>query len=415
MVRTVSRPDRARRPLLATLGVVMALAGGLAWAPAVAADETDRAGQRLPTQGPQGGDGTTEELEKLNLVDGLLRGEPIIDGDFADPFALSEPAAVYVYATNTVHANVPVFSLPKNDTIDGRYLGDAMPDLPSWTTKGFQWAPAVWARPDGTFVLYYSTPSGDSGTTRQCISRATSDSPAGPFKDDSSSAFICPMDQGGAIDPSVVEDSDGKVHLLWKADGDCCDLPTIIYSQELSSDGLSTAGAPKELIRATQKWEKDLVEGPSMVRQGDEWLLFYSANDWDTNDYAIGAATCDSITGPCRKTIDRPWMHSSDFSKGPGGQEFFDAPDGSGTWMVHHGWLPGQAGTPDGQRRLYLDKISFHSDSLPTRSDTRAVEEALLEDAAVLGLLGVVVVGGVAGGVVLVRRRRHGSEDAAAG
>lgn len=390
--------------LRALTAVLLALGVGLAATGGAAADE-DRAGQRLPTQGPEGDDPSARKIEHLNLVDGLLKGEPIISGDFADPFALAEPDAVYVYATNTVHANVPVVKLPKDESIDGRYLGDALPKLPSWTTKGFQWAPSVWARPDGTFVLYYTTPS-SKGSPRMCISRATGDSPAGPFTDDSSSAFICPLDQGGAIDPSVVESSDGKVHLLWKSDGDCCNLPTIIYSQELDAKGTDVAGSPTELIRATQKWEKDLVEGPSMVRQGDKWLLFYSANDWDTDDYAIGVATCDSVTGPCTKTTDHPWMHSSEFSKGPGGEEFFDAPDGSGTWMVHHGWLPGQAGKPDGQRRLYLDKISFHSDALPTRSDTRAVEEALFDDAAVLAVLAVVVIGGVAGVVVLVRRRR---------
>jgi len=36
-------------------------------------------------------------------------------------------------------------------------------------------------------------------------------------------------------------------------------------------------------------------------------------------------------------------------SEGPGGQEFFQF---FGTiWMIHHGWLPGQAETPGGKRR----------------------------------------------------------------
>ena len=40
----------------------------------------------------------------------------------------------------------------------GHYLGDALPALPKWTVSGYQWAPSVWARPDGTFVLYYLDP-----------------------------------------------------------------------------------------------------------------------------------------------------------------------------------------------------------------------------------------------------------------
>ncbi len=356
------------------------------------------------------GDSTEEGLD---LVGGLLFGKPIIDGDFADPYALSEPDGVYVYATNTVSANIPVLELPKGATNSASYRGDALPTLPSWTSKGFQWAPSVWARPDGTFVMYYTTPEAKGGT-KQCISRATSKSPVGPFTDDSTSAFICPLSQGGAIDPSIFID-DGTPYLLWKTDGDCCALPTNIFSQKLSSDGLSVAGDPTKLIGATQSWEKDLIEGPSMVRQGDRYFLFYSANDWDTNNYAIGAATCEAVTGPCTKTIDRPWMRSTEFSKGPGGQEFFPAPTGSGIWMVHHGWLPGEAGTTDGQRRLYLDRISFSTGAaLPQRSGTAAIEEALFEDAAFLALAAGLVVGVAVVALAWFRKRRQPSAGGSA-
>jgi GH43 family beta-xylosidase len=377
--------------------------------PAGAADDV-QTGERLPTRGPVEDPDGAAVPERLDLVGGLLRGVPIVQGDFADPYALSERDAIYVYATNTVDANVPVIELPKDDALTGRYLGDAMPDLPSWTSKGFQWAPAVWARPDGRFVLYYATPS-SPGSERMCISRALGSSPAGPFRDDSTGAFICPLAQGGAIDPSVFVD-DGVPYLLWKSDGNCCELPTIIYSQRLSADGMSVDGEPTKLIDATAKWQAGIVEGPSMVRDGDRYLLFYSANDWDTVDYAIGVATCESVTGPCRATTDTAWMGSERQSLGPGGQEFVEAPTG-GIWMVHHGWLPNQAGTPNGQRRLYLDRISMHSgEELPTRSDTLAVEEALLEDAAFLALLVGLGIGGVVVLGVLWRHRRSARRDA---
>jgi beta-xylosidase len=397
------------------LGTTGGIGAALTASP-VAAQDTDPAspGERAPTRGPLDDDSTTEAVEHLDLVGGLLLDEPIVDGDFADPYALSEPDAVYIYATNTVHANIPVLELPKGQDVDARYLGDALPKLPSWTVKGFQWAPAVWARPDGRFVMYYVTPSSDAPDNRGCISRATSDDPAGPFVDDSTEAFICPLSQGGAIDPSVVVDDDGTPHLLWKSDGNCCKLPTIIYSQRLSSDGLSTAGEPVELLTATQPWEGDLIEAPSMVRKGSTHYLFYSANNWDSTNYAVGAAVCESITGPCHKPERTPWMASSGRSRGPGGEEFFAPPGSSEIWMVHHGWLPHQAGTPDGQRRLYLDRISFgDGDALPTRSNDEAVAEALVEDAAFLALLAGAVVGAVVlVGGALARRRR---QDTAAG
>jgi GH43 family beta-xylosidase len=398
-----------RPAVAAVLGLLVGLVGAatVGVGPAAAAEPEPPAapGQRLPTRGPVRGEESTGRAEPLDLLGGLLLGHPIIRGDFADPYALSERDAVYVYATNTVDANVPVVELPKGGASTGRYLGDAMPHLPSWTGKGFQWAPAVWARPDGRFVLYYATSAPQS--TRMCISRATADSPAGPFEDDSSGPFICPLDKGGAIDPSVIV-HEGDPYLVWKADGNCCQLPTEIYSQRLSKDGLSVVGAPTKLIDADQSWEKGVVEGPSMVRDGDRYLLFYSANNWDSTDYAIGVATCASIEGPCTKTLDRPWMRSGGDDEGPGGEEFFEAPTGDGIWMVHHGWLPHQAGTADGQRRLYLERVSFHGGSqLPTRTTTQAVEEALLEDAGFLALLVGLAVGLGAAGVLWWRRRRH--------
>src|SRR5579871_5227953 len=197
------------------------------------------AGQRQPTRGPVGENPKVEHHVALNLVGGVLTGTPIVAGDFADPFSLLQSSGLYIYATNTVSANVPVLQIPTGDIFNGNYLGDAMPTLPSWTVKGFQWAPAVWARPDGTFVLYYSTPApaSDGVPRRQCISRAVANAPAGPFHDDSTAPFVCPIAQGGAIDPSIFVQGDTP-YLLWKADGNCCGLPTTIYSQPLTPDGL---------------------------------------------------------------------------------------------------------------------------------------------------------------------------------
>jgi hypothetical protein len=365
--------------VLLLIGVSI-FAGLISAPPAGAKDPNDaQAGQRLPTRGPVKSNSVPKAERDVNLVDGLLRGVPIVEGDFADPFALAERDALYIYATNTVDANIPVIRIRKNQLFKAQYLGDALPTLPSWTVKGFQWAPSVWAAPDGSFVMYYTTPSSAGFGNKQCISRATSSDPAGPFVDNSTEAFICPLSEGGAI---------------WKSDGNCCNLATVIYSQPLTSDGLSVAGPPVELITASQPWEDNLVEGPSMIRKGATYYLFYSANQWDTTNYAIGAATCTSVSGPCTKPEDKPWMDSGTFSKGPGGQEFFESAGKPGIWMVHHGWLPNQAGTPDGQRRLYLDKLGFQQgDTLPTRTGKAAAAEALVQDALIVGLVLAVMIG----------------------
>jgi beta-xylosidase len=347
--------------------------------------------EREPTAGPEAGAERDGRPTALRPASGLLFGTPIYDGDFADPFVLVDGDTFYAYATNTTGANLPVLRVHNSPIAE--YHGDAFPELPDWSEPGFVWAPAV-VRIDDRFVLYYATRV--AGTTMQCISRAVSADPLGPFVDGSAEPLVCQRDLGGSIDPSVVVDAAGERWLLFKDDGNCCGLPTSIWSQRLTPDGLGVQGPMHELLTADAPWEGELIEGPSMVRDGDEYLLFYSANDWASEDYGIGWARCASPSGPCEKASDRaPWMTSTTFARGPGGQEFFDAV--GERWMVYHGWAEDQAGQEGAQRRLFLDIVNVR-DGQPQRVGGRRSWTTV----AVV-VLGVLV---VAGSVVLVLRRR---------
>jgi len=388
------------RPLVVVLVALAVVAGCSS-----GGDTTARPGQRPRTGGPSDegagrGGGTipsgTVPVEgrptQLDPGGGLLVGTPVYDGDYADPFVLIEDGTNYVYATNTQDANLPVIVSAGGN--EGTYFGDAFPTLPAWTTPGFVWAPSVYARGDD-YVAYYTTT--DNASKRQCVSRAVAPSPTGPFVDDSAGPMICQLDLGGTIDPSIVTDVDGESWLLFKNDGNCCDQTTSLWSQKLSPDGLDVVGDPTKLIDADQSWEGDLIEAPSMVIADGTYFLFYSANAWDTANYAVGYARCQSITGPCTKA-DGPWMSSTAFAQGPGGQEFF-AKDGF-VWMVYHGWERGQIGYPQGERRLYLDIVQV-PDGTPVRvgaETARAVIVAVVVAAVVLLLLAA---------LLLVRRRRR--------
>ena len=92
------------------------------------------------------------------------------------------------------------------------------------------WAPSVLAT-GGGYVMYVATEEASSG--RQCISAATSPTPGGPYTDPSSSPFLCQRQLGGSIDPTVVRDAKGGLHLVWKNDGNCCNMPTALWEQDL--------------------------------------------------------------------------------------------------------------------------------------------------------------------------------------
>ena len=281
-------------------------------------------------------------------------------------------------------------------------------------------AVAVGTRPDGIYVMYYSTPatiplgclaktppSGCVKTTNgdrpaRCASRA----PRAPIPPARSPMTRHPLSSArshkeGPSIPACSSQPDGTPWLLWKSDGDCCNLPTTIYSQQLSADGLSVVGPAHRLIGATQSWEGNLVEGPSMIQNGNTFWLFYSANLWGTDNYGIGVARCATVVGPCTKPLDHAWLSSTasggQATRAPGEQEFFQV--GGLIWMVHHGLAPGQSGN-DAQRRLYVDLLAFPGDQTPRlapRPPAAALAEALLyfgdpnappqPDDAFLGLL----------------------------
>jgi beta-xylosidase len=282
-------------------------------------------------------------------------GPPVYPGDFPDPFILRVGSTYYAYATQTGDLNVQVMRSP--DLATWQHLGDALPILPAWAGPGRTWAPAVLSRVDA-YVLYYAVR--EPRSDRQCISLAVADQPEGPFRDVSTEPFVFQIERGGSIDPSPFVDTDGTAYLLWKSDDNALDEPASIWIQRLTGDGLALTGAPTELLRHNRDWERPLIEAPAMVRSKRRYYLFYSANWWESENYAIGYATSRSVLGPFRKiTRSEPWMAAGHQSAGPGGQEFF-TDEGRALWMAYHAWTPGAVGyAVGGARSLRITAIGF--------------------------------------------------------
>jgi beta-xylosidase len=263
--------------------------------------------------------------------------------------------AYYAYSTNSSNSNIPV--LRSTDLVTWERLGDALPALPEWASpnQGLTWAPGVIQIGD-SFVLYYTTR--DTASDKQCISRAVSDRPAGPFTDDSAEPFICQADLGGSIDPYPFLDESGALYLFWKNDGNCCGLPVGLWVQQLSEDGLSLVGEPTELIQRDQAWERPLIENPAMVEVDGSYYLFYSGNWWESHEYAVGYAVCETITGPCEKPLTEPLFAFANGAMGPGGQSFFTNAGGD-LWMAYHAWTGVDVGYPAGERSLRIEPVTF--------------------------------------------------------
>jgi hypothetical protein len=327
------------------------------------------------------------------------------DQNFPDPGVLFDPGSgrYYAYATTTGGAYLPAMSstdaaawvaraaYPQPDCVphpDDPFFNDALPCPAGWSpdvhggrlTKQV-WAPGV-ARIGGHWVLFYAARVSTTGE-RFCLSVATADDPLGPFVDATAAPFHCDSDPNGSIDPQpFVDPTNGRPYLIWKSEGVPGSLPTRFWVRELTADGLAFApGSSARVVLATsQPWEGNVVESPSMVRFGGRWLLFYSANEWDSTAYATGVAFCDTPTGPCFKSPHNPVLRSEGSILGPGGPSAFVDASGS-LRLAHHYWLAPHVGYPSdpgcdgidprtqqpscasqGQRRMRITWVTVQSD-----------------------------------------------------
>ena len=288
---------------------------------------------------------------------------PVYAENFPDPGVLRARDTYYAYSTNTSAENVP--TMTSTDLVTWADGPDAMPDVGSWAVGGNTWAPEVLAA-GGRYLLYYTARSVSTG--KQCIGRAVATAPGGPFVDPDPAPFVCEVAEGGSIDASPFRDTDGRLYLYWKNDGNCCGKPVHLYGRALSADGMRLTGPRAPLLTNTKPWQGNLVEAPEMVRHGAGYVLFYSANGYDTDKYAMGYASCRAALGPCTDA-EEPVLRSAPEAAGPGHGFVVSTPDGD-TWLLYHAWPPEAIGSTSPGRQLWLDRLEWKGDRPVVRGPT---------------------------------------------
>ncbi len=296
-------------------------------------------------------------LSSARAGEGTCPVQPVFAENFPDPYVLRVDETYYAYSTNSKGTRIPVLRSTNLSTWEE--AGDALPELPAWAAQGrrLNWAPAV-VRVGERYILYYTTRYKEKG--RQAISRATADSPLGPFVDNSDGPVVFQEELGGSIDPEVFRDDDGSLYLLWKSDANAVGLPSTLYAQRLASDGLTLQNDPVPLVSVDQEWEQPLIENPSMLRHDGRFYLIYSANWWQGPNYAVAYAAGPSPLGPFEKQEGGPILRSHGArERGPGGASFFR--DASGApWIAYHAWsAPLDQYGAGGSRSLHLARVKF--------------------------------------------------------
>jgi beta-xylosidase len=291
---------------------------------------------------------------------------PVIDADFPDPFILADGSRYYAYATTDAAQHLQLAR--SDDLVTWDVLDDPLPKLPLWSS-GDTWAPEV-RKTSAGYVLYYTAHDPDlkrpDSNGSQCITLAVSASPEGPFVDDSAKPLECQADLGGSIDATSFADVDGSLWLVWKNDGNCCGLPTRFFMQRLSADGLKLTGKVTDLgVVNDAAWEGRLIEAPTLIVKDGTYYLFFSANGYDTEFYAVGYATAKTVTGPYVDAPENPILASpadgadASRARGPGHQSIVVDDDGE-LWLAYHAWDRDAVGYGNlGKRSVWLDHLTL--------------------------------------------------------
>ena len=299
---------------------------------------------------------------------------PVYGIDFPDPFIVAHNDEFIGYSTNSRGINLPMAKsrdLVAWSRLDDPATGkqrDGMPVLASWVKEGSTWAPEV-LKLNGRWLLYYTAKHRKKDY--QCVGVAIASDPRGPFRDPSAQPLVCQDALGGTIDANPFRDSDGKIYLYYKNDGNRIRKSTEMWGQQLARDGLSLVGKPVSLIRNDRPWEAHVIEAASMVRVPGGYALFFSANHygWETHQklspYSVGYANCSGPLGPCTDAPGNPILYSykgkeAGCLSGPGHQAIFSAR--GGTFIAFHAWAASKGCRKAAdERHLYIAPFGWEN------------------------------------------------------
>ena len=271
------------------------------------------------------------EMKKLTQISALFLSSTFAlsaaDMHLADPCIFNDGNAYYLVGT-------------QNDGKD-RFEIYVSKDLENWTNKDGKGETIFALDPAKSFAgkrfvapqLFKIDGEYRFGYSAYRLAFAKSASPTGPFVQDNVGEIPADSKQ---IDPFVFVDDDGKIYVYFSY---LKNGPKIYVAE--SDKNLTKLEKLAECISPSDEWEKkrpgaSTAEGPTLVKRGGKYVLFYSANDFRHPQYAVGYAVADSPRGPWKKAANNPLIRNDIVgANGAGhGDVFFD--NEGKMWYVFH-------------------------------------------------------------------------------
>ena len=285
---------------------------------------------------------------------------PAIPRDFPDPSISRDGDSYYAYSTESGYGSsfwhVPV---QRADDPAGEWsaVADALPDVPGWVARDAHGranvtAPDVSRRGAGDYLLYFVARAAAQNVL--CVGAALAQTPTGPFRP-LVNPLICQQGRVDSIDPQAFTDSDGTHYLLYTSG----EHDASIWLQRVAEDGTTLIGERRPLIQADRPEEAHIVEAPSLVKHGSEYVLFYSGNAFNSGHYFVNYAAAPALSGSFVKHPGELLNRDSlaDVYANPGGQSVMR--DTESDYIFFH------ASTGPGQRAMFVAGLSWTSAGEP--------------------------------------------------
>ena len=255
-----------------------------------------------------------------------------------DPFVLYEDGVYYMYSTNAPDRGF--YADISTDLVHWKRHSQPVAQKPDIYGETWFWAPEVYHY-NGMYYMLYST--------EEHLALATADSPLGPFKKVEDGFLLSER----AIDGSFFFDDDGKIYMYFayfsQGEEELCVV-------EMEPDLLHCKKDTQTILSVPNGWEKNVNEGPMMLKHNGTYYLTYSGNAYDNSNYCVGCMTSKSPTGPFTRDTANPILQSNTVSIGCGHHCFAPSPDGSEMFIVYHCHRSAESVHP---RSLCIDRVQF--------------------------------------------------------
>jgi arabinan endo-1,5-alpha-L-arabinosidase len=307
MPRTASRLPRSTLLIATLVASFLVLALLPAAAPAASGKDRHQRTYENPLAPRIPGDGTVDSCADPAVLQGQRPG----DRDWY-LYCTTDPLNDTDVDENGAPVFHPIPTMRSDDLVNWTYVGDALPEPPSWAADGAAlWAPdVVYSKATQRYYLTFVVtdtdddlrgPGACATTGDNAIGVAVSDSPTGPWTA-SDQPLVAPRPDPDAppeacaflwtFDPDVLGDAVGSSSVLYFGSYYGGIHATQI---EFTQDGAATSGEPTRIAIGNR------YEGTNVVRRGGWYWFFGSATNCcngPLTSYGVFAARSRSPFGP---------------------------------------------------------------------------------------------------------------------